>query len=198
MRCQPPPRIAGWFLESLLPDRDREVVMGDLAEEYAIRAQVASPASVSRWYLGQVYRSLPPVLWSAVRRGRWVGTLSVALGTYIAAGILEFWADAALSRLLAQNPRVNTVVSLIVGLTTMVLGGYVAMWIRRGAARALAGVVTIGVAVLMVTIPNSVPLWYQLAFLIGGPLASLAGGALFQNRQGRQEIATRGRGPAPT
>jgi len=65
----------------------------------------------------------------------------------------------------------------------MVLGGYLAAWIRPGAATALAGIVIITVAVLMATKSDSMPLWYQLAFLIAGPLASLAGGTPFLRRQ---------------
>ena len=157
--------------------------MGDLAEEYTLRARSASPSTVSRWYWGQVYRSIPPVVWRSVRAGHWLRTLSVAVGAYIAAGIVEFAGDAAISRLLAPDAHVHAVLSMIVGLTTMMLGGYLAAWIRPGAATALAGIVMIGVAVLMVTKSGTVPLWYQLAFLIVGPLASFAGGMLFLRRQ---------------
>jgi len=41
----------------------------------------------------------------------------------------------------------------------------------------------IGVAVLMVTMSDTVPLWYQLAFLVVRPSASLAAGTLFLRRQ---------------
>jgi hypothetical protein len=148
--------------------------MGDLAEEYALRDR-----SASLWYWGQVYRSAPSIVWRSVRGGHWLPTLSVALGAYIAAGAIEFAGDAAISKLAAPGARVYTVLSLIAGLVTMALGGYLAAWIRRGAAAALAGIVMISVAVLMVTRSESAPLWYQLAFLIAGPLASLAGARLF-------------------
>jgi hypothetical protein len=105
------------------------------------------------------------------------------MGAYIAAGAVEFAGDMAISRLVAPEAPVYAILGLIVGLATMALGGYLAAWIRPGAAAALAGIVMISVAVLMVTKTGAVPLWYQLAFLIAGPLASLAGGTLFLRRR---------------
>jgi hypothetical protein len=105
------------------------------------------------------------------------------MGAYVAAGILEFVGETAISRLLAPGARAHAVLGLIVGLTTMALGGYFAARIRAGAATALAAIVMISVAILMVTQSDSAPLWYQLAFLIAGPLASFAGGTLFLKKQ---------------
>jgi hypothetical protein len=101
------------------------------------------------------------------------------MGAYIFAGIFEFAATRALSTGLAPGTDIFTAVSLIVGLTTIVLGGYVAAWIRGpAAARTLAGIALIAVVVLLMTRSDSTPLWYGLTFLVGGPLASLAGGTL--------------------
>jgi hypothetical protein len=102
------------------------------------------------------------------------------MGAYIAAGMVEFAGDEAISKVIPPEAPVHAVLGMIVGLTTMALGGYVAAWIRRGAATALAWIVMISVAILMVTRSGSVPLWYQLAFLIVGPAASWAGGRLLQ------------------
>jgi hypothetical protein len=118
------------------------------------------------------------MLWSTVRRAGAVSTLAVAMGAYIAAGILEFAGTVAISKLLVPNARGVALLSVIVGLATIVLAGYVAAWIRPGAASALAAIVTVGVAVLMVTRSDTAPLWYALIFLVIGPLAALAGGAL--------------------
>ena len=109
-----------------------------------------------------------------VGSGRWV-LLWVA---YIAAGALEFAGTMAISKLLTPGAPVYTVISLVVGLTTMVIGGYFATWIRPGAATVMAGIVMIVVAVLIMTMSGSAPLWYGVAFLVVGPLATLAGGAL--------------------
>jgi hypothetical protein len=173
-----PPRIAIRLLESLLPEEDRDAVVGDLIEEIALRARASTRASTTWWCWGQVARSIPLVLWSDLRRRHCFGTLGVAIAAYVAAGVLEWVGVAIVARLLHPDARLAIVLSVIVGLATMVLGGYVAASIRQGAAPALAGIILIVVAVLMVTMPDSAPLWYGLTFLIAGPVAALAGGRL--------------------
>ena len=178
-----PSPMATWLLERVLPERDREAILGDLIEEHELRAQSTTPWMVSRWYWGQVCRSIPRMVWGSLSRGRWLPTLGVAVGAYIAAGALEFAGTVAISKLLAPSAAVYTVISLVVGLTTMVIGGYVATWIRPGAGTVMAGIVMIVVAVLMMTMSGSAPLWYGLTFLIVGPLAALAGGTLCRGRR---------------
>jgi hypothetical protein len=182
MRRRSPPRAASWLLGLLLRERDREAVLGDLAEEYALRAGSASRFTISRWYWGQVYRSAPRVVWCSVRRGGWLPTLGVALGAYIAAGAVEFAGDVAISRLVAPESPVLAVVAMIIGLSTLALGGYLAAWVRPGASTALAWIVMISVAGMMVTQKPNAPLWYQIAFLIFGPWASWGGGTLLRRR----------------
>jgi hypothetical protein len=183
MRHDIAPRVATWLLKCFLPPTDREVVLGDLIEEYAIRARSDPASMVDRWYWGQVYRSIPQAQWSAIRRGGAVTTLATALAAFIAAGALESAGLAALSRVLVMDANQPTALSVIVGLATIVLGGYVAAWIRPGAAQALAGIEMIAVVILMVTMSGSAPLWYGLTFLIIGPLAACAGGTLRVGRQ---------------
>ena len=178
-----PSRLATWLLERVLPDRDRDAILGDLFEEYELRARSITPKMVSRWYWGQVCGSIPGIVRGSVARGRSLLTLGVAIGAYIAAGALEFAGTMAISKLLKPDASVYTVISLVVGLTTMVIGGYFATWIRPGADIVLAGIVMIVVAVLMMTMTGSEPLWYGLTFLVVGPLAALAGGALCRGRR---------------
>ena len=178
-----PSPMATWFLERVLPEGDREAMLGDLVEECELRARSTKPWMVSRWYWGQVGRSVPRMVWGSVSRGRWLPTLGVAMGAYIAAGALEFAGTVAISKLLTPDAPVSTVISLVVGLTTMVIGGYFATWIRPGAGMVMAGIVMIVVAVLMMTMSGSAPLWYGLAVLVVGPLATLAGGTLCRGRR---------------
>lgn len=175
--------MATWLLERVLPERDREAILGDLIEEYELRARSTTPWMVSRWYWGQVCRSIPRMVWGSVSRGRWLPTLGVAVGAYIAAGALEFAGTVAISKLLTPDAPVYTVISLVVGLTTMAIGGYFATWIRPGAGTVMAGIVMLVVAVLMMTMSGSAPLWYGLAFLVVGPLATLTGGTLCRGRR---------------
>jgi hypothetical protein len=58
--------------------------------------------------------------------------------------------------------------------------------IRQGAAPVLAGIIFIVVVVLLVTAPESAPLWYGLTFLIAGPMAALAGGRLSLRRRAQR------------
>lgn len=178
MSQRTPSPAATWLLQRVLPERDREAILGDLIEEYELRARSTTPLMVSRWYWGQACRSIPRMTWGAVSRGRWLPTLGVAVGAYIAAGALEFAGTVAISKLLTPDAPVFTVISLVVGLATMVIGGYLATWIRPGSATAMAAIVMIVVAVLMMTTSGDAALWYGLAFLILGPLAALAGGTL--------------------
>ena len=172
-----PPRLANWLLRCFLPAMDREEIMGDLAEEFSLRTQ--SSDSCWSWYWGQTLRSIPPIAWKAARQGCWIRTFSVGLGVYIAAGLLESAADAALSGVVNPESSLRPVLSLIIGLATMVAGGYVAARLRPGAETVMSVIVFCAVTALLAAQVGDAPLWYGLAFLIAGPLSSLAGGALF-------------------
>ena len=172
------PQVAKWLLERLLPERDRNTIVGDLIEESALRASASTRIATAWWCWGQVVRSIPLILWSDFRRRHWLGTLSVAIGAYVSASLIEFVSTAVISQMFRPDARLAIVLSVIVGLVTMALGGYVAAAIRQGAAPVLAGIIFIVVGVLFVTMPNSAPFWYGLTFLIAGPLAALAGGRL--------------------
>jgi hypothetical protein len=105
--------------------------------------------------------------------------LAVAIGAYILAGVLEFAITWAISKLLATDTDALTVVNLVFGLAAIGLAGYLAAWIRGpAAANFLAGIILMAVVSLLVTVSESAPLWYGVLFLIGGPLAALAGGTL--------------------
>lgn len=187
MRRDLPPRMASWLIGRVLPERDGEVILGDLIEEYAVRVRSESHATVSLWYWGQVGRSLPRMLWYSIRARYSLRTISVAAGAYVAASIIEFLGTAAISTVLAPGGRLFAVVSLLFGLATIALGGYFAARIRPGAATALATIVMIVIVILFMTMTDSAPLWYGLTFLVFGPLAALAGGTVC--RVGRSDGA---------
>jgi hypothetical protein len=172
-----PPRLANWLLRWFIPAKDREEIMGDLAEEFALRVQ--SSDACRSWYWGQTLRSIPPMAWKATRQGRWIRTFLVALGAYIAAGLVESVADAVLLKTVNPQSLLHTVLSLIIGLTTTAGAGHVAARFRSGAETVTAAFVLFAVTVLLAARVGEVPLWYGFTFLIAGPLASLAGGALF-------------------
>lgn len=183
MKLPPPPGIAIWLLERLLPEADRDAIVGDLVEESALRARTSTRITTAWWCWGQVARSIPLVLRSDLRRCQWLGTLGVAIAAYVSVSVIEFVSTAVISRAFRPDARLATVLSVIIGLVTMTLGGYTAASIRQGAAPVLAGIILLVVGVLFVTMPNSAPLWYGLTFLVAGPLAALAGGWLNVTRR---------------
>jgi hypothetical protein len=175
MRRNLPPALACWLLQSVVPVSYREAILGDLTEEYTLRAESTSPLSASRWFWSQACRSVPSMAWSSLRNGDWLFSLSIAMGVYIVMGVLKFAADLTISKLVAPQQTTYVALAPIMFLTITAIGGCVAARIRRGATIFLALVVMITVVVLIelkiCTIP--VPRWYQFGFLTLGPLAVL-------------------------
>jgi len=168
------PRFARWLFERFLSSTDREAISGDLMEEYAIRYR-SSAWLAMEWYWGQACRSIAPLLWIRLRRERWMSTLSVAFVAFVVAGAIESAGIQALSSLLGADAA-PSVLTMIVGLATLMLFGYLAAWVRPFAANVLAVLEILAVVILMLTMPTSAPLWYGLAFLVFGPLAAFLGG----------------------
>lgn len=95
-----PPGLARWLLEHFLVSHDRDAVLGDLCEEFEIRARTSSRAA-RVWFWHQVVRSLTPAL-----RRRWT--------------MDALWQDLRFSwRLARHRPTVSlvAVASLTVGMS---------------------------------------------------------------------------------
>src|SRR5260370_29355744 len=159
-----PPRLANWLLRCFLLAMDREEIMGDLAEEFSLRAQ--SSQSCWSWYWGQTLRSIPPIAWKAARQGCWIRTLSVGLGVYIAAGLLESAADAALSGVVNPESSLRPVLSLIIGLATMVAGGDVGGRLRPEAETGMSVIVFWAVTAVIGAQMGDGPLWFWVAVVV--------------------------------
>jgi hypothetical protein len=181
MKRNSPSAFACWLVESLLPGRYSEAMLGDLIEEYTLRAESTSPLTASRWFWSQACRSVPSMIWSSLRSRDWLISMSVAIGVYIMMGIVKFAADWTISKLVTPEQTTYVALAPVVFLTTSAIGGCVAARIRRGARMFLALIVVITVAVLMelkvCTIP--VPWWYQFGFLTLGPLVVIITPRLF-------------------
>jgi hypothetical protein len=171
-------RWANALLSCFLYEFPHDLILGDLEEEYSLRARDTSPRSASRWYWGQVYRSIVPLIFVSIRRRAWLVTLGVALATYFLAGIIEFSIGTMITEAFSLNENGESYLSFAIGLVTLTLGGYCAMWVRRGTAAVMSAVVIVVVTVLMATRPESAPLWYALGFLTLGPIATMGGGIL--------------------
>jgi len=180
MRYASPPALVCRLLESVVPARYREAMLGDLIEEYYLRAESASPLTASRWIWSQACRSVASIAWSSLRGGNWLISMSIAAAVYVVVRLLELAADVTISKLVAPQPATHVVLAPIVFLATAAIGGCVAARVRRGAIIYLALMVMITVVVAIerkvCTIP--VPWWYEFGFLTLGPLAVLITPAL--------------------
>ena len=171
-------RSANWILSRLLPEAQRDAVLGDLIEERALRSARSHTPNESWWYLSQVSRSLLPLLWAAARRGHWLATLGAAVAAYGLIKIIESASEVTLFALFTPQSSAFVLALYIFGPANMMLGGYVAGRIRPGAATALAVISIIMVLQWMATAGSTVSIWFAAYFLVICPLTALAGGAL--------------------
>ena len=186
MSSHPPP-IASWILERFVPERNREVVLGDLIEEYGLLAQ-ANEQQASGWYWGQVVRSLPGMIRDHARGGAWLITLAVAVVAFFAAGTVEIRATRALAGYLSLDDSSFLLAGLPIGLASMLAASYVADRLRAGAATIFAVILGACILFFMVVDPDSAPLWYQITFLFLGPALAIAGGRLATRSRRNREL----------
>jgi hypothetical protein len=180
MRYDSAPALACWLLESVVPARYREAMLGDLIEEYNLRTKSASPLTAPGWFWSQACRSIASTGWSSLRSGNWLISMSIAAGVYIVMAMLKLAADSMISKLVAPQQATQVVLAPVVFLSAAAIGGCVAARASRGAMIFLALMVMITVAISIerkvCTIP--VPWWYEFGFLTLGPLAVLIAPAL--------------------
>jgi len=180
MRYDSAPALVCWLLESVVPARYREAMLGDLVEEYYLHAESDSPLTASRWIWSQACRSVASIAWSWLRSGNWLISMSIAAGVYIVMAMLKLATDSMILKFVAPQQATQVVLAPIVFFSAAAIGGCVAARVRRGAMISLALMVMITVAVSIerkvCTIP--VPWWYELGFLTLGPLAVLITPAL--------------------
>jgi hypothetical protein len=174
--------LATWILSRLAPENERDPLIGDLAEEYALRSKATSSSAARKWYLRQVCASVPPLLRARLRRPMWLATFGFALAAYIAIGVVQLIVGWVIADI--YDP-----LNLIIGLPMVVLIGYVAARFRRRAATVLAALMLVAVTVMTLTTTEAAPLWYRIAFFLG-PAAAFIGGAV-HSRQERRSTATR-------
>jgi len=166
--------LATWVLSRLLPENELDPLIGDLAEEYALRSKAASSSAARKWYLRQVCASVPPLLWARLRRPMWLATFGLALAAYIAVGVVDLIVNEVISRF---NP-----LNLVISFPMVVLIGYCAARIRPGAVTVLAAMMLVAVTVMTVSTTETAPLWYRIAYFFVGPAAVFIGRALHHRR----------------
>lgn len=176
-----PPRVR-WAIRafaSVVPPRDVDVLIGDLEEEYALRAQSAAPRVIAVWYWSQVARSVPFLMWISVRRGGLLATIATAVIACLAQAIVEGATHAVATSLVGYGVPALTLLPVIVAIPSLALVSYVATRIRSGASIVLIALIVLAIAVqLMAKTETSISTWNQLVALLCAPPAAFAGGAL--------------------
>jgi hypothetical protein len=167
--------VATWILSRLVPQGEREPLLGDLAEEYALRANTASSSAAFKWYLQQICASAPPLLCDRLTRAAWSATAGVALLAYIAVGLVELIVNRAISSSTAvsYNP-----LGMVITFPMVVLIGYFAARFRPRAPVVLGAMMLLAVTARTVSTTESVPQWYRIAYFFVGPAAVFIGSAL--------------------
>jgi hypothetical protein len=174
--------MTAWLFALLLRRRDREMILGDLAEERALLAGTLSPSALARWHRSQMLRSVPPILWAHIRRGLWLKTLGATLAAYFLVAGLIAVGDIVLTAARVR-PALYPFASLAASFLVMTLGGYLAAAMRPRAPAALA-VLSAALAMVSMTLPGPhAPFWYECGLVFLGPAAALAGGSIFRRKQ---------------
>ncbi len=167
-----------WIVSRLVPKREREPLVGDLSEEFALRANASSSSAALQWCLRQVCASAPPLMWANLRRSAWISTLGVAMLAYIAVGIVEFGVNWGMSLASGQASAAYNPAGMLIPFPMVVTIGYFAARRRSGAPVVLATLMLTAVTVMTLSAGESVPLWYRCAYFVAGPAAAVIGGAL--------------------
>jgi hypothetical protein len=179
-----PPWLATKLLTGVIHSNDRDALLGDLHEEYAARAS-ASPPAAARWYWNQAIRSLPILLGRRASRGRWLSTLAIAIAAYVVVGALNA-IGTWLVRWLGGSMLAGHIPSAVIGLAAISSGAHLASRLRPSAGEVVGGLVIV-MAVVMLRFPmDASPVWYQLIFLILGPLAAHLGSASATPTRGKR------------
>jgi hypothetical protein len=184
-----PPWLATRLVAAVLRADERDALLGDLCEEFVLRAS-GSPQAAARWYWNQAIRSVPVLLGSRSRRGRWISTLAIAAAAYVVVGALNALITLVVERWLGTSVSTSHVPAAMIGLSAIAGGAHLASRVRPLAGKVLGGLVML-VALLLLLFPvDASPVWYQLIFLFAGPLAAHLGSAVAVKMSSRALIAS--------
>jgi len=178
MKRYPSIHVATWFLARLVPEGERDALVGDLVEEHALRAATTSSSAALRWSLQQVCASVPPLLWARLRRAAWIAALGVALLAYIAVGVVEWIVNRTIPSPPGTGTIVNMLLALLIPFPMVALIAYVAARFSPRAPIMLGAIMLVMVTLMTLTSAERIPTWYRIAYFLVGPAAAFIGGAL--------------------
>jgi hypothetical protein len=167
--------VVTWIFSWLVPKDVREPLMGDLAQEYALRVEPGSASAARKWYLRQILMSIPPLLWTRLTRAVWLSTLGVAVLAYFTVGVVQIVIRWAISSSLTTG---YNRLDVIIIFPLIVLIGYFAERLRRRAAIVLGAMMLIAITAMTLLSNETSPLWYRVAWFFVGPAAALIGSFL--------------------
>jgi hypothetical protein len=170
-------RLADWVLTCATPSEDREAVVGDLAEEYAIRLSEGSPARALWWYWNQVIRAVPWLLWIPLRRSGVFGALAVAIVACIVQAGVELCAVFVIRNVAVQVNSIGPQVGLSVVLLSLFMVSYAAARVRPGAGTLVAVIAMVAAVSQSIAIGPAALGLSHVAGAIAAPSAALAGAA---------------------
>lgn len=198
------PRSIECWLEALGAEtRFRDSVLGDMAEEYASRAENHGEASAFSWYRREALRVAPHLLWSWARRLRvrgvvqLVGVMVSAYASLIILGLLVGGIGYGALRILglpteyhlpwgnATATSLLLAASLVLGALIAALNGYFASLLGDEAplASAVAYAIVWGlIEVVVALLASGFPVWYRCAIPIVVVMGTTAGGMLRVSR----------------
>ena len=202
----PPPRHAERLLEALGADPYlREVVLGDLAEEHALRAHWSGAREARRWYYRESLRSVPFLLrgwWRRLRPSDVASIVATVAVAWVAASVVQRGIVFAFSfvPLTLMHPPTPLVAAVMFLWTTIdgVCAGYVAAWVGRRAPlpSALAWALTL-LTMMALAQGHPAPAWFRIVNAIVMIVAVLGGGMLrVVHARGRPTPAPHGAGEA--
>lgn len=181
------------LIECMLPRDLGELVVGDLNEEFALRAEAGSRARATAWFALQAVDSVPRLLLQSARRRSCLISLGVALTAYVALGFVEPYLHRLVSAVAQPGFRLQLVLDLCVGFTACACGGFLSTWVHRGSALLYSLIGTGYLASMMLTsgINPDLPIWFPATFLVVALVAPLAGGLVFVALAGRRARSSR-------
>lgn len=169
--------VAMWLFSRLAPPEQREALLGDLAEEYAMRANAAASSAAARWYLRQICASVAPLLWARLTQSGWLATAGAAFVAYIAVGFVELIVNRAIADVSGTRTAAYNPLGMLVTFPLVVLIGYFAAGFRRRAPIVLAALMLLSVTAMTLWADENLPTWYRIAYFLVGPTATLVGSA---------------------
>lgn len=178
------PRTVGWLsglMECLLPRELGEVAVGDLNEEFPLRAQATSRARATWWFASQAAMSVPRLLLLSTRRLSWLKSVGVAVAAYVALGYAEPYMHRFVSLIAEPGFRAQLVLDLCVGFTACASGGFLSTWVHRGSAVLYSLISTAYLAFVMTRygVNPELPAWFPVSFLVVALIAPIVGGFAF-------------------